>query len=314
MSKKPGKSPKSAAEAKKAAARAVGKLKALQSSLETKKAEAAPAGKLKFPPKRVLVFGGGAAAVIILVLLIFYVAQHKDAPPGASPQATALSPASVPERPGATQPVVSGDDRKDFPAIRTIRFEPPQPTRRDTLRAEILTDSPDPGRITYAYVWKINDRIVEKAQGAALDLSSLAINKMDLITVSVTPYDGARKGFSLESPVVAVHSIPPTLDVNMPRQARKAGEPLEMQLFSRHPDSDGVTFSLAAPIVPGMSIDAHSGKITWIIQPDQQGTIRFGAAVEDTEKTRVVRLFDVNVEITTVATVPAGIAERRSSD
>jgi alkyl hydroperoxide reductase subunit AhpC len=79
-----------------------------------------------------------------------------------------------------------------------------------------------------------------------------------------------------------------------------------MQLVSRHPDSDSITFSLEAPTVPGMSIDPNSGKIKWIIQPDQQGTIRFGAAVEDTEQTKVTRIFNITIEQSAVASAPAG--------
>gem|GEM_PF-1412757 len=305
MSKKPGKGLKSAAAVKKAAA--------------------GSAGKLKVPPKRILIFGGAAVAVIILGLLIFFAVPRKDTPPGALPQSTALSPGSVQERPGASPPELSGDDRKDFPAIRTIRFEPPLPTRMDTLKAKVLAESPDPSRLTYAYVWKVNDRIVEGADEDTLDLSALDLKKRDLITVSVTPNDGEREGFTVESPIIAVHSIPPTLDLKMPRQKRKASEPLEFQLVSLHLDSDGVTFSLEAPIVPGMSIDPNSGKITWIIQPNQEGTIRFGAVAEDTEKTRVTRIFNITVEKSYIAPVPAGaspnspstpgrIVERQSSD
>jgi hypothetical protein len=274
-----------------------------------KKAAPQPKGSPQIPLKRILILGGGAVALVVVVLLIFFSAPHKDAPPGAPPQATVLSPGSVPGQTGESPPGLSGDDRKNFPAIKTIRFEPPQPTRMDTLRAEVLTDAPDPSRLSYAYVWKVNDRIVEGAQGDRLNLSALDLKKRDLITVSVTPNDGEREGFAVESPAVAVHSIPPTLDMKMPRQTRKASEPLEIQLVSLHPDSDGITFSLEAPVVPGMSIDPNSGKITWVIQPDQKGTIPFGAVVEDTEKTRVTGIFNITVEKSSVAPAPAGAGQ-----
>jgi hypothetical protein len=252
-------------------------------------------GKPKIPPKRMLVFGGGAVAVIILVLLIFFVSPSRETPPGgAPPKATAPVAGSVSERPGVSLPGLSGNARKDFPVIRTIRFLPPQPTRMDTLKAEVLTESPDPSRIIYAYVWKVNGRIVEGAEGDTLNLSSL--KKMDLITVTVTPYDGDRKGFPVESPVAAVYGIPPSLDLQVPLKTKKAGDPLELQLVSLHPDSAGVTFTLEAPIVPGMSIDNQTGKITWIIQPDQKGKIRCGAAVEDSDKTKVTKVFDIMLE------------------
>jgi hypothetical protein len=220
-----------------------------------------------------LALGGGAVAVIILVSLFFFVSGSKETPQGGAPPKTAApKDGSVSEPPAVSLPGLSGDDRKDFPVIRTIRFLPPQPTRMDTLKAEVLTEAPDPSRIIYAYVWKVNDRIVEGAEGDTLNLSSL--KKMDLITVIVTPYDGDSKGFPVESPVAVIYGIPPSL----------------------HPDSAGVTFTLEAPIVPGMSIDNRTGKITWIIQPDQKGKVRFGAAVEDSDKTKVTKVFDITFE------------------
>jgi hypothetical protein len=275
LSKKPGKGIKAAAN----------------------KTAARPAEKRKYPPKRILALGVSAGAVIIIVLFIFYTAPRTDVPSAAPPRQTkALSPMSVSEGSGAPPPGLSGNGRKGVPAVRTIRFEPPQPTRRDTLKAEVLTDAPGPGGVSYEYVWKINEQIVEKARGDTLDLSALGVKKWDVITVAVTPYIGGREGFTAESPVVAVHSIPPTLDLKMPNQASKASEPLEMQLVSLHPDSDRVTFSLAPPLITGMSIDPGSGKITWIIQPDQKGTMRFGAAVEDTEKNRVAKIFNITLQ------------------
>lgn len=275
------------------------KLKALQSSAEAKKAAAAPAAKRKVPPQRILIFGGAAVALVIIILLFFFSVPRKEVPPGAppqsTPQATAPSPGSVSGRTAASPPGLIPADISDRPAIQAIRFQPPRPTRADTLKAEVIPSAaPDPGRFTYAYVWKVNDRIIEGAAGDTLVLS--AFKKRDLVTVTVTPYDGEKAGFPVESPMAFVYGIPPTLDLKEERQARKAGEPAELQLISLHPDSEeGVTFSLEAPIVPGMSIDGRTGRITWIIQPDQKGTIRFGAAVEDADKTKVTRTFDLTI-------------------
>ena len=269
------------------------KLKALQSAAEAKKA-AAPAAKRRIPPQRILIFGGGAVALAILVLLLFSSALRNEAPTEAPPRAIAPSPGSVSERPAASPPGFIPAAVSDRPAIQAIRFQPPRPTRADTLKAEVIpTSSSDPGRVTYGYVWKVNDRIIEGAEGDTLVLS--AFKKSDLVTVTVTPYDGDKAGFPVESPRAIVYSIPPTLDLKAERQAIKAGKHVEFQLISLHPDSEDVTFSLEAPVVPGMSIDGRTGRITWMIQPDQKGTIRFGAAVEDTDKTKVTRTFDITI-------------------
>lgn len=165
----------------------------------------------------------------------------------------------------------------------------------DTLKAEVVTAAyADPSRITYAYVWKVNNRIVESATGDTLNLSTF--KKRDLVTVTITPYDGDNAGFPVESPTTLIYGIAPSLDLEAPLKTEKVGEPLELQLVSLHPDSDGITFSLEAPLVPGMSINSHTGKLTWIIPPNQKGQIRFGAAVEDTDKTKVTKTFAITIE------------------
>jgi hypothetical protein len=45
-----------------------------------------------------------------------------------------------------------------------------------------------------------------------------------------------------------------------------------------------------------MTIDKRSGKISWSLQPDQKGSFRFGAAVEDDNGTKVTKIFDITVE------------------
>ena len=164
----------------------------------------------------------------------------------------------------------------------------------DALKADVVAASPDSSPITYGYAWKVNDRIVAGVTGDTLNLSTF--KKGDLIMVTVTPYAGDTAGYPVRSPFVVVHGITPSLDLKAGRQARKPGEAVDLQLTSLHPDSDDVTFTLEEPVVPGMSIDSRSGKITWVIQPNQKGTIRFGAAVEDTDKTKVKKTFEIMLE------------------
>jgi hypothetical protein len=259
------------------------------------KAAATALKKKEVPSKRLLIFGGAVALVV--VMSIYYCSVRRGAAPATQMPAAVSSSASAPavETPVTPSEVVhKASDTNGLPSIRSIRLQPPHPTRMDTLKAEIMAEAPDPTRIKYTYVWKVNNRIIAGATGDKFNLS--ALKKADLINVTVTPYDGDKAGHAMRSPFVAVHNIAPTLDLQTGRKAIKAEEPLEFQLVSVHPDSESVTFSLEPPIVPGMSIDARSGKITWIRRPDQKGTIRFGAAVEDKEKTKVKKTFDINVE------------------
>jgi hypothetical protein len=253
-------------------------------------------GGVAFSPKQLLIIAGSAVVLILIILLIYFGYLRKEMPMK-SVLPTALSPGSVPGQPSTSLPSRSPEAAilRDRSLIRSVRFHPPQPTIMDTLKTEVLTTAPaEPGRITYAYAWKVNDRVVEGVTGDTLNLS--ALKKRDLIMVTVTPYDGDKAGFPVESPVIAVHSVPPSLELTAMRQVRKAGKPVELQLVSRHPDSDGVAFSLEAPLVAGMTIDKDSGKITWTPPADQKGSIRFGAAVEDTEKTKVTKVFEMSVD------------------
>ena len=256
-------------------------------------------------PRRVLLFSGSAIAFAVLIIVFFFFGSpRKEAPPKTPPQAADLStgpggenflerPIGQPTPPPPLQRA-SPSEQEERPTIQSIRLTPPQPTRTD-IKAEVVAAAYSaPGHIAYTYLWKVNNRAVEDATGDTLDLS--ALKKGDLVTVTVTPYEGDKAGFPVESAVIVIHGIPPSLDLQAPLKKTKVGTPLELQLVSVHPDSDTITFSLEAPLLPGMSIDGKTGKITWLVPPNQKGTLHFGAAVEDTDKTKVTKTFDINVE------------------
>jgi len=183
--------------------------------------------------------------------------------------------------------------------IQSVRVQPALPTRLDTLRAEVIPLSNRSGELKFAYVWKVNEQIITDAMGDTLDLSPF--RKRDLVSVTVTPYDEDMPGYAVSSPVVAIHSVPPSLEIKVIRKTARIGEPYALQLFSDHPDSETATFSLEEPKIDGMTIDGQTGKISWIIQPNQKGTVRFGAAVQDSEANRITKIFEINMDQTQAA-------------
>ncbi|MBN2438201.1 MAG: hypothetical protein JXL20_06315, partial [Deltaproteobacteria bacterium] len=72
--------------------------------------------------------------------------------------------------------------------------------------------------------------------------------------------------------------------------------PVELQLVGAAPDGNQVTFSLEQPLVPSMTIDGPSGKISWQLQPDQKGAVRFGAGVVDDNGTKVIKTFEITLD------------------
>jgi hypothetical protein len=244
-------------------------------------------------PRRIWAVGG-AVALVILTAWFMLVPAQREAP--RTPPSGAAGTEGMLNRPplaSAASPD-TGIPENESAFIQAIRLQPSRPTRMDSLNAEVVVAPTAPGQLVYTYRWKVNDRIVEKATGNTLNLSPF--KKGDLITVTITPNDGGADGLAVESPLVAVHSVPPSLELKAMRRAKKTGEPLELQLVGTAPDGDRVSFSLDAPLVSGMTIDERSGKISWLLQPDQKGSFRFGAAVEDDNGTKVTKIFDITVE------------------
>ncbi len=93
----------------------------------------------------------------------------------------------------------------------------------DSLKAEVEATPAAPEKLVHTYLWKVNDRVIEEAVGDTLNLS--AFHKRDLVTVTVTPYDGETAGLAVASSMVAIHSVPPSLELNAMRRARKPENP-----------------------------------------------------------------------------------------
>lgn len=231
----------------------------------------------------------------MVIAWLMLVPAQKEAPPEPSSSGVTQIP-EVPVRQSPASAAIPGtimpQERPAF--IHTVRLHPSQPTRLDSLKAEVETVPAAPEKLVYTYLWKVNNRVIEEAVGDTLNLS--AFHKRDLVTVTVTPYDGETAGFAVASPVVAIHSVTPSLELKAMPRARITGEPIELQLVGAAPDGDQITFSLEAPHVPGMTVDQRSGKISWRPQADQKGVFRFAAAVEDDNGTKVTRIFEITAE------------------
>jgi hypothetical protein len=238
---------------------------------------------------------GGAIVLAVVIAWLMLAPARKEAPPAPSSSwvsQTGGAPDRHPPASAAMPDAIIPQERRAF--IQAVRLQPSQPTRMDSLKAKVEAAPAAPEKLVYTYLWKVNDRVIEEAVGDTLNLSSF--HKRDLVAVTVTPYDGETAGFAVASPLVAIHSIPPSLELKAMRQARKTGEPIELQLVGAAPDGDQITFSLEVPHVPGMTIDQRSGKISWRLQPDQKGVFRFGAAVEDDNGTKVTKIFEITAE------------------
>lgn len=231
--------------------------------------------------------------VTLLSLLLFSCQNKEDTPAAQKPKA-GLQPLATEKQSVELPQTERTADLDLLPFIQAINFRPTQPTRGDSLEAEIVL-KPGAPDLTFRYIWKVNDRGIPDAAGSTLDLTPFKVR--DLVTVSIIASDGQREGAPVNSPVVAIHNRPPTLELKPFRDTMKAGSILILQLISTHPDTPQISFALAEPRIAGMTIDSQTGIITWVVQPDQKGPIRFGASVEDADHTvKVTKEFELLIE------------------
>ncbi|MBN2437001.1 MAG: hypothetical protein JXL20_00190, partial [Deltaproteobacteria bacterium] len=189
-------------------------LKKVMESAEEKKRDAGWTGKVRKKlaslPPRIWTFGG-AVILILAIGWCMFLPDQKEAPrtppkpgaagtavtPGGQSPASAVTPAGIPE--------------SELVFIQSVRLQPLQPTPMDSLKADIVLAPTAPERLAYTYQWKVNDQAIKEATGETLNLSPF--KKGDLITVTVTPRVGDTYGHAVESPLVSVHSAPPTLEL-----------------------------------------------------------------------------------------------------
>ncbi len=230
----------------------------------------------------------GLIALIAVAAWLFFAHTDRKAP-------LSTRPAGVSgEANGRFQAPDAGSPEDEPVFLQSVRLQPDQPTRMDSVRAEVVPAPTTPEGLAYLYRWKVNDQVVGDAKEDTLILSPF--KKGDLVSVVVTPHDNDLYGHAVESPVIAVHAVPPSLEMKPAKLLRKTGAPVELQLLAAAPDGERLTFSLEPPVTKGMTIDSVSGKITWILQPKQQGIVRFAAAVEDDNGTKVTKTFEIMLD------------------
>lgn len=247
----------------------------------------------ELPPRLWPLAGGLIAAGLIAWWLLAPAPAPKPASGAAGQEAQTAGPEQAGEE-GARAPGAEGasPQARSLAFIRSVRLKPEMPTRTDSLKAEVATAPGAPAGLVYSFAWKVNDSPVDGA-GDTLNLSAYRIR--DRISVTVTPRDGNDAGFPVTSPETVLHGAPPSLNLEVSHRGGKLGDPIDLQLAGAGPDSRQLSFGLEPPLVTGMTVDRATGRITWPRAPDHQGTIRFGASVEDEHGSKVIKTFEVTV-------------------
>ena len=177
--------------------------------------------------------------------------------------------------------------------ITAIRVTPTQPVATDPITAVVsLIDGDTPGTI-FTYQWKRNDQSIPEATASVLKDTSL--KRRDRISVVATAFRDGVAGPPVESQIVVINGLPPTLEMKILTPQVLLGQPFEIQLTGAAPVGDKVVYSLAPPFVEEMTIDGNTGKIIWTPQRVLKGKLLFGATAADIDGNKAAKVFELDM-------------------
>jgi hypothetical protein len=149
------------------------------------------------------------------------------------------------------------------PEITSLAILPPIFRPGDRLHVEAIGKDDDGDAVIFQYVWLKNG--LPAGTGDSIELP---FKRGDKISVTVTPFDGQVHG----EPMVyerEVRNTPPVITDHS--DFSFDGTTYTYQITASDQDGDSLTYALADP-EGGMSLDASSGLLNWVVPDQFKGT------------------------------------------
>lgn len=146
---------------------------------------------------------------------------------------------SVPADPADATAVVA-EAADGMPVIESLRLEPREPSRDDTLRA--VTTARDPGgqSLQLGHRWYV-DGVPQQGDGPTLALSG--VRKGGEVRVVVTASDGVRDSVPAEASATVIDRVPTLTAVSLsPETSAAPGQPVSARVMAADPDGDLLDF------------------------------------------------------------------------
>lgn len=126
------------------------------------------------------------------------------------------------------------------PILKSIRFEPVQPTSGEPLRVIADTFDADGDAVGLSYMWSYQGKEV---RGDSAQMTFLQSKKRDWIEVTVTPNDGKVEGVPMTAETRVLNRAPSAVSLRMePSTKIQAGMPIVARPHSHDFDGDAVVF------------------------------------------------------------------------
>ncbi len=170
----------------------------------------------------------------------------------------------------------------------SIEVDPSTGGRHLVAHAEVI--DPDRDFFTVTYRWMQNEITIQEGESNRLEVAGLSAQ--DTIRIEITASDGAPNGVSSKSTEFKTANSAPTI-VSSPPSAGGGGQYAYL-VQATDPDGDPVTYALdTAP--PGMSIDAATGQVRWIVPSNVQGLHRVRVVAQDDRGGIAAQEFDLSL-------------------
>lgn len=176
------------------------------------------------------------------------------------------------------------------PIISSLSVRPQPAKPGDKLEAFVEVADPDRDNIELSFRWWRNATVAKEGEGAVLDTTGFA--RTDVVTVEVTPRDRTDVGKPMKSEPLVLGNSPPTI-LSTP-SAPVGRERYEYAVKAIDPEGDRIRYRLeTAP--PGMTVEADTGHIVWLVAPELTGTYKVRVVAEDTQGGTAFQEFDVTL-------------------
>lgn len=158
------------------------------------------------------------------------------------------------------------------PEITAVKVLPENFQSGDTLSVEAEASDLDTDPVTFVYEWSKNGAVIGTEKSIVVDFK-----RGDKLSLKVTPFDGESYGV----PAVIdreIKNMPPVIVEH--NDYAFDGSVYTYQVKATDPDGDALKFSLETS-VSGMTIDATTGLLKWVVPQGFTGVQQASVRVED---------------------------------
>jgi hypothetical protein len=177
------------------------------------------------------------------------------------------------------------------PIISDVSVDLDHDVQGRRLVAKVDAVDPDHDPISLTYRWRRNETVLKEGEGeTTFDLTNFTAK--DTVEVEVTASDGTPDGITIVSERFTLSNSSPSI-VSIPSPLPK-GDLYDYPVRATDPDGDHLTNAQESS-PPGMTIDAESGHIHWMIAPETKGSYRVRVVAKDPQGGFAAQDFDLSL-------------------